>query len=169
MAYIEQMEGQMYIDSTREYLDYIENHLNNVSRAFTEISKACSEMTWVSDDYSWHSLRREVEIHDLSKFSPHEFTQYRDAFFPPFGNKKKPLGSAWEHHKQCNHHHWETIENHTDLVHMVIDWTAMSYEFGGSAQEYYEKNKDRIRLTEHQVIDMYEIFDNIRVFSTENK
>ncbi len=164
MAFIDRMIGQDYIEKTREYLNYLEEHLENVKFAFTELSNACEGMAWVGDDFSWHTLRGQVMSHDLSKFSKEEFTQYRDSFFPVNDTDKSNSGfdAAWVNHKHQNHHHYETAEHYLDLVHMVIDWTAMGYKFNDTAQEYYESNKDKISLSEEHENFIYEIFDRIR-------
>lgn len=166
MAFITRMKGQDYIDATRKYLDYVEEHLENVRLAFDEVSRACDGMWWVGDDCSWHNLRAEVECHDLSKFSTEEFTQYRDWFYPVCEEDKKNCGmaAAWENHKQTNHHHHETATTYCDMVHMVIDWTAMGYKFGDTAQSYYEKNAYKIKLTETMRRDMYEIFERLATY-----
>ena len=163
MSFIDKMKGQDYIDKTREYLNYLENHLENVKRAFAEISDSCKDMPWVVDDYSWHSLRVQVINHDLSKFSKEEFIQYRDSFFPVNEDDKKNSGmkDAWENHKQKNHHHHETAEDYLDIVHMVIDWTAMGFKFGDTAQQYYEANQDKIKLSENHKEFIYEIFERL--------
>jgi len=164
------MEGQKYIDQTRKYLDYLEEHLNNIARAFEEVSKACDGMAWVGDDKAWYTLKYEVEHHDLSKFSKEEFTQYRGKFYPIEGEINTKLGSAWSNHKSANTHHWESIRcdadypgvTERDLVHMVIDWTAMGYKFGDTAQEYYESNIMKINLLDSQIVFIYEIFDRLK-------
>lgn len=163
MAYIDRMKGQDYIDKTRAYLDYLEEHLNNVQFAFTEVSDACDGMFWVGDDYSWHTLRADVMAHDLSKFGKEEFVQYRDSFFPVNDEDKKSSGfdAAWENHKGQNPHHHETAKNYLDLVHMVIDWTAMGYKFGDTAKDYYERTKDKMNLSPEHEAFIYEIFDRI--------
>ena len=164
MAFIEQMKGQDYIDKSREYIDYLEEHLNNVKRAFNELSKVCEGMWWVGDDMAWHTLRSHVIHHDLSKFSKEEFTQYRDSFFPVNDYDKKGSGfdEAWENHKRENDHHHESVTDLIHIVHMVIDWTAMGYKFGDTAQEYYEKNKDKINISDDHLKFLYEIFEKIK-------
>lgn len=164
MAFIERMKGQDYIDKTRAYLDYLEEHLENVRKAFIELSKACDGMWWVGDDFTWHTIRADVICHDISKFSADEFVQYRQCFYPVSDTEKKAssIESAWEHHKAENHHHHETVQNFMDVVHMVIDWTAMGYKFGDTAQEFYEKNREKIHLSYEQTEFMYEIFDRIK-------
>lgn len=167
MAYIDKMKGQEIIDRTRDYLDYLEEHLENVQKAFVEITDACNGMWWVSDDYSWHTLRQEVIYHDLSKFSVEEFVPYRERFFPVDEGENKgdqetgAFAMAWEHHKMNNPHHHEVIKAPLDVVHMVIDWTAMGYKFGDTAREYYEENKGKIKLSEDHKKIMFKIFDKI--------
>ena len=166
------VKGFEYINKTREYLDYLETHLSNVALAFEEVSKACDGMVWVGDDASWFGIRKEIEEHDLSKFSKYEFVQYRQKFFPVKDEVafKKNWNKAWKHHLLCNNHHWQSIrynvnltgQTEHDIVHMVIDWTAMSYEFGGSAESYYEKNKDTIKIQSKFEPFLYEIFDRIK-------
>ncbi|MCP4749860.1 MAG: hypothetical protein GY866_03115 [Proteobacteria bacterium] len=164
MAYINRMKGQDYIDKSIEYLDYIEEHLENVKRAFCELSKICEGMWWVGDDKMWHTLRQEIIHHDLSKFSREEFVQYRDSFYPvdPSDKTNSKMEEAWEHHKLKNSHHHGTVKDYSDVVHMIIDWTAMGYKFGDSAQGYYETNKDKICLSDDHKKFMYEIFDRIK-------
>lgn len=157
----EQMKATKYIKTTRQYLDYLEEHIENVRLAFCELSKACDGMWWVGDDYQWHTFRMEVMHHDLSKFSREEFVQYRDSFYPVCASDKtnSRMEDAWEHHKRKNSHHHETVHTYMDIVHMVIDWTAMGYNFGDTAQQYYESNKDKISLSEDHKKFMYEIFE----------
>jgi hypothetical protein len=163
LMYIEKgdMKADEYIEKTREYLDYLEEHIDNVRKAFCELSEKCKDMVWILDDDQWHTLREEVLHHDISKFSQHEFIQYREAFFPINASEKinSRMEDAWEHHKRKNTHHHETAKTFTDIFHMVIDWTAMGYKFGDTAQQYYEANKDKILLSKAHKDFMYEIFD----------
>ena len=170
MTFIDQMKGQDYIDKTREYLNYLEEHLKNVQFAFTELSNACQDMAWVTDDFTWNTVRQQVIDHDLSKFSKEEFIQYRDSFFPVCKEDKENSGfdAAWENHKQNNHHHHETAESYIDIIHMIIDWTAMGYKFGDTAQQFFEKNKDKIILSETNRILMYKIFERIERHNKTN-
>ena len=174
------MKGQDYIDSSRKYLDYLEEHLNNVARAFQEVSEACEGMAWVGDDYTWHTLKREVEYHDVSKFTKEEFTQYRDKFFTvepqhDYSEIDMNFNRAWENHKRQNNHHWETIRyiegkpglTENDVVHMVVDWTAMGYKFCDTAKQYYENNGLTIKLSYKTVEFMYEIFDRLEKYNKE--
>lgn len=144
---IEEMKAYAYIKASREYLNYIEEHLINVAKAFSELSDACNgKEHWVGDDCSWHTLHHDITMHDLSKLSKEEFVQYRDNFFPVTNKVKENSGFnlAWENHKQENHHHHETASNYHDLVHMIVDWVAMSYKFKDDPRKFYEKTKPRM-------------------------
>lgn len=147
------MKASDYIESTQNYLDYLKEHIENVRRAFQELSEACDGKDfWVADDFAWHTIRGEVINHDLSKLTKNEFIQYRDFFYPVCESDKvnSDFGNAWENHKSMNPHHHESIRNDFDIVHMVIDWTAMSYKFGGSPLAYFRKEKHKMNLTDDQ-------------------
>ena len=161
--FIDRMRAQDYIDSSRAYLDYVEAHIEFVRKAFDELSRACEGMWWVGDDFNWHSLRSEVIDHDLSKLSKEEFCQYRDHFYPVCEEDKANSGfhDAWENHKANNHHHWETAETYNDMIHMLIDWLAMSYKFGDHPRDYYNKNADKIKVKVVWVEDIEEIFNRL--------
>jgi len=165
------MKGLDYIERLRNYLDYLEEHLNNVQKAWQEVQKKCADKHFIYDDFVFWTIDSQVNNHDLSKFSKEEFTQYCQHFYPLKNEKINPddFENAWKHHYQINHHHWETSEinpySDTDivwiinLVHMVIDWLAMSYKFGDTPRQYYEKHKDEIILSEPAIKFIYEIFE----------
>jgi len=157
-----EMKAYEYIKKTREYLNYLEDHINNVRKAFQEVAEACKDMWWVKEDYSFHELREDVCYHDLSKFSQQEFVPYREEFFPIKNEVGWFFSEAQEHHKHCNTHHYESVEIDLDVIHMIIDWTAMGYKFNNTAQEYYEKNKDKINLSYYHKKLMLEIFDRLK-------
>ncbi len=167
------------IKRTREYLEYIEEHINNIHIAFDEVTKACSAMSSIADDYGYFKLKSDIESHDISKLSKEEFTDYRDKFYPVSDSDPIDLSEdAWSHHLEHNDHHWESImlgdrskqgDTERKLMHMVIDWTAMSYKFGGSAEEYYysqidycdsRNSKIKLGISEHNFI--IKVFENIR-------
>lgn len=76
------MKALEYIQKTREYLDYLERHIRNVQKAWEEIQDKCKDEYFVYDDMYWRALNDDICSHDLSKFSSHEFTQYRANFYP---------------------------------------------------------------------------------------
>jgi|TARA_R110002167_G_scaffold150637_2_gene344385 hypothetical protein len=175
------MQALELIKKTREYLDYVERHINNVARAWKEIQKKCPNESIIYDDDMFHSLDNEVERHDLSKLSIEEFVQYRERFYPTEGEvdaatlavgrgslvSDRSFTEAWENHKNLNPHHWQNwvaipkVCNRTQVVHcthMVIDWLAMSYEFGDTPRSYYDKNKEHIKIPEWAHVYVNELF-----------
>ena len=166
--YIEkrEMKAYEYIQKTREYLDYLEEHFDNVRKAFQEVNEAYAGLYGLDND-SWLELKEAVCFHDISKFSQHEFTQYRKHFFPVKGEESENFLKALEHHKENNPHHHETIKNKIDCLHMIINWAAMGYKFGNTAQEYYEKNKDEINLSQNfdNLLDI--VFMDMRAYNKE--
>lgn len=160
------MKALEYINKTREYLDYIEDHLTNVSKAWNLLQEKCQDMNFIYDDWLFHMIDNEVKHHDLSKLSENELVQYRKCFYPTCKEEKQELGNAWGHHKKENKHHWQnwTQSNENQdihCVHMVVDWIAMGLRFGDTAQQYYEKNKESIKLPDWAVVFIYEIFKRI--------
>lgn len=144
------------------YQDYIKEHSDNVALVWEDCKN--SEHYKGMGLIPFQTIKIEVLIidHDQSKYSREEFKPYRDKFFPieediiDEDNFKK----AWNHHQKSNPHHWqywlmwkdgETTALEMDLVYvieMLIDWTAMSYKFGDTPKEFYDKNKDSMLLHE---------------------
>jgi len=159
------------IKKFREYLDYIERHYNNVQKAWALIKEKCKnlDVDWMTDDARYWQIETNVKLHDLSKLSQQEFTQYRQYFFPcKHEVKNKELfKQGWANHKKENLHHWQSWPKSKSqfkeiyAVEMVIDWVAMSFEFGDTAKAYYEKNKDQIDIPDWSIKLIYEIFDAI--------
>lgn len=144
----------------REYLKYVLEHKKNVF-------KTC----WKRGLYL-HAF-----THDLSKFLPSEFIPYAKWFYGKYGLKlkevyvfnkvpinraeevlhelysksKQDFYRAWEHHYKHNKHHWNYWIGkripYKYIIQMICDWEAMSLKFGGTAQEYYMNNYDKIDLT----------------------
>lgn len=162
------------LQCTRDMLDRLETHITNVGRAWTEIQEKCPHISVMVDDHLFWMLHGAVEGHDMSKFDAEEFTQYRRKWNPTSYEEAVPVeefDNAWKHHWENNDHHWQ---NWTRLdtkdqgqyykavvacTHMVVDWLAMSYEFGDTPRAYYEKNKETIKLPEWAVEYITEIFD----------
>lgn len=155
----------------REYLDYIERHYDNVQKAWKMINDKCAGFRFLYDDFVWHSINLEVKSHDMSKLSEQEFTQYRQYFFPCKNEEKNKLlfEGAWENHKNNNDHHWQKWVKESQgfpyadmyLVMNIVDWVAMGFEFGNTAREYYENNKDKIDFPDWAIDQMNKIFDCI--------
>ena len=162
------------IEATQRYLDYLKRHLENVNKAWKVIQDKCSDMPFIYDDYVWSIIDGMVQIHDLSKLSEEEFVQYRRRFYPcDDGLTDEEIKQSVSHHHDHNTHHWENLARREydqtginysgvpNCVCMVIDWMAMGYEFGDSAQQYYESHKEVIKLPEWAVTFIYEIFERV--------
>jgi hypothetical protein len=77
---------------------------------------------------------------------------------------KEEFNAAWENHKEKNPHHWENWTKKEggwvcNCVCMVVDWMAMGMKFNDTPREYYEKNKDKIKLPNYAIKFMYKIFE----------
>lgn len=155
-----------------KYLKYVLEHKKNV---FVEC--------WKDGLYS-HAF-----THDLSKFNPKEFFPYAEWFYGYDGiylkkqnNKeqltngascvskrylecKKGFDKAWQHHKDKNKHHWNYWHERNLIMpvkyirQMICDWKAMSRKFGGTVQEYYLKNYDKIKLEKDSRLILEELLD----------
>lgn len=165
------------IEQTIAYLDYLERHYNNVQKAWEELNEKCKNkgFIWMSDDFIWNIININIKIHYSPKLTIAEFVPYRQKFFPTALEKNNPerinkeeFKSAWKHHLDNNPHHWQhwTSKEYyypnqklIYLIENICDWMAMGYEFGDTAKEYYENNKEQIQLPEWAVEEMYSIFD----------
>ena len=171
------MEILEKITKTREYLDYLEEHALNVQLAWEELKMKCQDMRFIWDDFIFFSIDAEIKNHDMSKMSQYEFIQYRRVFFPTeleAKSGKYSMYAAWEHHKKHNLHHWESWTKNISLwgnnpykweihcVHMVVDWMAMAYKKGDTAEQYFEANKDKINIPEYAIRFIYEIFGRLK-------
>ena len=144
-----------------KYLDYVNNHIKNVQKAWNE------EVSLLDDDFiklNKDELASQIAAHDASKYEEDEFDAYR-ANYNPVNDQEKidneaNFQAAWYHHFQNNPHHWQhwidehgelkPIENLDDIkrayIEMICDWQAMGYVFGDTAKQYYDQNKDTIKI-----------------------
>jgi hypothetical protein len=112
-------------------------------------------------------------LHDLSKFTPSEFTGYANFFFNPDGSRKEDLdanseeikrafGDAFLHHQTSNAHHWQywikRTNGHTVVnpmpadiaAEMICDWIGAAranyQNEPGIPLPWYKQNRSRILL-----------------------
>ena len=109
-------------------------------------------------------LAKQIKHHDESKWSEDEFDAYR-ANYNPINDQEKidneaNFQAAWYNHFQNNPHHWqhwlnekgelEPLKGKDEVkkayIEMICDWQAMGYVFGDTAYQYYNQNKDTIKL-----------------------
>jgi hypothetical protein len=105
--------------------------------------------------------------HDLSKFRPSEFFPYarffhatdRTANYRQADEINQDFQKGWFLHQKRNKHHWNywvSVTRKDELIpmpmpekyvrQMVADWRGMSRKFGGTASDYYDKNRDKMIL-----------------------
>ena len=150
-------------DKCAEYTKYINTHINNVKRAWRLLQTYVAHDLAFCDDFTWWTINGLVATHDESKYVAREFDGYRQYFYPVENNgavtkDKTRFNAAWLHHIHNNKHHWnhwvfvddgqiKTVKMPFEyIMEMLLDWTAMSINFGGKPSEFYEKKKSTIVL-----------------------
>lgn len=145
----------------KEYTKYIDQHKENIQDAFIEMVM-CPDMNWIAWEFYHVDLYEQILKHDRSKYGEEEFDAYRKNFYPVNDEEKElnkeDFEEAWKHHWTNNRHHWEARQNdecpngklskeqQLDCLENVLDWMAMGYQFGDRPYQFYEKNKDKIKL-----------------------
>ena len=90
---------------------------------------------------------------------------YPEPRFCPENCKWMPINEERQEQKKYEHH-WENwaekeggILSSLPVVHNVCDWMAMGTKFNDTAKEYYEKNKEKMKIPKWAESVMYEIFE----------
>lgn len=153
-----QKEAQyvMYIMHHKNYVKQAYEFLKNNKFDFSNIEEIDEEKF----RETLINLEPEIKSHDMSKFSDEEFEPYRRNFYPTDEEKSvednevletvnKNFAEAWKHHYMFNDHHPEHWKHFLEdgqasekeleiaspmplsaILHMICDWTAMSYAKG---------------------------------------
>lgn len=144
-----------YNFKVNQYLEYLHNHIETVNKVFNLLK------LYLTDYNVWEILKMKEIVckHDIDKYTPTMFDAYRQWFYPTCIEcpDKKKMDEAFELHILNNPHHWQywqqseiptNIKANKDyyLIEMVCDWIAMGILFKNTATEYYNKNKDSIKL-----------------------
>ena len=99
-------------------------------------------------------------VHDLSKFSPKEWSPYVNYFY---GDSKDQRGfdAAWNHHQKANPHHWQYWVLREDSgglklldmperyrLEMLADWRGAGMAITGKddTRNWYLKNRENMLL-----------------------
>lgn len=88
----------------QDYANYIRDHVSNVKKAYKWM---VDNLTGEIDFGDEAKLDKNINSHDLSKWSEAEFEPYALYFNV---DKKKYLdefNKAWNHHQKTNPHHWQ--------------------------------------------------------------
>lgn len=147
-----------------EYRKYINEHIQNVKRAYEEYGVIVARTLGLYSKEETDLLKN-INVHDISKFSESEFDGYRQYFYPFPGMEKDEMkyNKAWLQHIHHNPHHPEhwVLPQDADaskniildmprvyIVEMILDWIAMGYKFNSKVYDWYEKEKDKKPLSE---------------------
>lgn len=162
----------------QDYLDYVDEHRNNVCKAFETIGSRVMKYLGMSDS-EYDTLRKQIMVHDISKYGEEEFEAYRKRFFPASNEiyDEDEFEKAWIHHYLANPHHWnfwkgidgeeaKEIPNNY-LVELICDWHAMSMKFGGTPLQYYEDNYTKIKLNPKTRQILYGVL--VQLYPDKNK
>lgn len=154
-----------------EYRDYIQTHVSNVEDAFMRYfvpllnRENLSELLTDKEIYdAIIKARKNIQVHDASKYDEIEFDAYRYKFYPTDEEQADPdykstvearFRVGWEHHYANNKHHpdhWasEQLKPFQDMpieyiIEMICDWLAMGVYFGTSTIEWFENEAERER------------------------
>lgn len=125
-----------------EYNQYLKNHIHGVKDAYNYIKENIPELL-EKLEISIEEMDKQIEMHDKSKYSPDEFSQYADHWFGKIENGKRvkkdehspEYDSAWKHHYENNPHHEEYWGKDKDMpysciLEMICDWWSFSFKKG---------------------------------------
>ena len=137
------------------YENYVKDHIMKVAKSFDERVYGLQKVLGLGQEEMAQLILR-VQTHDVSKFDVAEFPAYRNYFYPAPGEMKDDaaFAKAWEHHYKNNDHHPEYWDDNgilklmspVALAEMILDWEAMSRNFGGNPRQYYDQSSKTIRL-----------------------
>ena len=165
-------------ESANEYTKYIDEHIANIKKAFNEYAPVlCSLLVMYDNGYTskddlhndpsvydeinqlYIQLSKQIQSHDLSKYSAEEFGLYRRKFYKADGEEELSdyeFNKAWLHHIHNNLHHPEyyiytDYDNHCEtmvyempnryIAEMILDWIAMGYKFNDKVYNYWKKER----------------------------
>lgn len=158
--------------SSLMYKDYLDKHISGLSRVYQEtlypaICNDCSPATL-------DKISRLISEHDNSKKSDEEWAPYRNYFYDPENNSRssEEFNYAWNHHQKSNPHHWQywCLINDVDepqvqaldmpfeyIIEMLCDWQSAGMHYGNTAYDWYQKQKDKMILSENtrRIVEKY--------------
>lgn len=148
--------------------NYVLRHRGLVARGF-EILRPQLEAFLTSQELE--ELEKNIKVHDASKLEPEELVP-RAEFYHGEKNAqtRAALDKAEKRHKLINPHHpefWRAKNQEMPrvaVVEMVLDW--WTFGLGNNDPEeifdYYEKDKQNLRLTAQEEQQVMQIFAMIK-------
>ena len=144
-----------YTPEEKKYVAYINSHIDRVKKSFDARGELIRRVFGFTHE-DMAKLMHRIEVHDQSKFSINEFPQYRNYFYPAENEIKndEEFARAWQHHYEHNDHHPEYwVKNGVPMemsdlaiAEMILDWEAMSRNFGGNPRVWYRDSKRNIAI-----------------------
>lgn len=164
-----------------DYDIYLEGHMKSVHKA----------AKWMWDHYliphmpdfsQFEDLR--IFDHDISKYSPEEYSAYDDYFYHKEGKDEDDIAVidsafdyAWLHHIHANPHHWQhwvligdddgpkALEMPKRYVYeMIADWWSFSWKSGNLKEifDWYDNHKEKMVLHENTRNLVEELLNKIK-------
>lgn len=156
-----------------QYRDYLEKHRKGVLQTYYDVILPILVIDKV-DDETLDEIEELILNHDASKDDPVEFDAYRNYFYDKDNNPRssEEFSLAWNHHQKCNPHHWQywCLVNDVDdpqvqpldipfkyVIEMLCDWQSAGAHYGNTAYDWYEKQKDKMILSDNtkKIIEKY--------------
>lgn len=154
------------LKATLQYHNYLTKHVEGVHRVFEEIMTPILREEGIPQE-EFDDIYAVIKDHDKSKRGAEEFIAYRNHFYDPEGHPRsgsEEFNQAWLHHQNTNPHHWQywCLINDVDepqvqaldmpfkyIVEMLCDWQSAGNHYGNTAYDWYEKQKDKMILSEN--------------------
>lgn len=167
-------------EAHEEYKKYLEGHIKNVQAAMNWIVAHYKDKDPNFIPYHKQALIQCAYDHDKSKYEDEEFFPYLHHFYPTCEEdemKTEEFEQACKHHIKSNPHHWDfwiddegnyvrKIEENDDMYkchtyERVCDWLAMAAQHDEYKSDWYEINKDSIKMPDwaHELVE--DIFKSI--------
>lgn len=160
-------------DEKNYFLHYIK-HTYYVVLAWKGIQDILIEKNLITED-EFEKINQLITWHDNSKISKEEWRPYARKF-NPIGSQdidKVKIGfkEAVHHHKKNNFHHFESLKDYKGIdwkcyiIEMICDYIAMGWEFNNYIFDYYESNKEKIKLPVKYKEYLEEVLTTLKISS----
>lgn len=151
---------------TVQYKKYLKKHREGVSRFYETLLKPALLSNGDADEQTLSKIENLIKNHDASKNSSAEFAAYRNYFYDKekYPRSSEEFNIAWNHHQKNNPHHWQywILVNDVDkpqfqpldmplcyIIEMLADWHSAGNHYGNTAYEWYQKQKNRMLLSDN--------------------
>lgn len=160
-----------------EYFNHYMKHTYYVVLAWKQIQDLLIANNIISD-MEFNRINQLIIWHDNSKITSDEWLTYARKFYPisiqDEDQVKREFKKAVEHHKSNNFHHFESLQSYMKsdwkcyIIEMICDYIAMGWEFGIYIFEYYDKNREKIKLPQEYKIYLEQVLNILKNSSIES-